>query len=428
MLKIVIVCWYDREWYIETPNCINTARDTFIAKNIDTVLFPFLQIKLSRNDYIDYLNTFLKEKNPDIVLWWNWSNITLQEMEIVRKKNSKRVFMIYNWDDPPCWENNDLEIMKYFDISFSSCISTLDRYKKHGVKICKYLLPGFSPMTHYYEKNKDYECDVSFVCTNLYEKHNTLINRKKMCIDLENDESINFHLYGPEFLKEIAPKSYRGSVEHEINRLVFSNSKININVHIDSSSDGYLNERSIIIPGCGGLMLIDDVKGLEKNFIQDKECIVIKNQDTIIEQIKDILDNYQKNEKIKYAGYEKVIKNHLFDKWCDFIINTYNEFIIKKIIINNVNINKNELIKEREKNKQHKVIWILSDDILDIKYSKAKSIMTIIRTYVCNYGDTIKFLSCDDKIKEKYAMLICECDYDSLEKKYKLENDNSIIT
>jgi hypothetical protein len=63
MLKIVIVCWYEREWYIETPNCINTARDTFIAKNIDTVLFPFLQIKLSRNDYIDYLNTFLKEKN-----------------------------------------------------------------------------------------------------------------------------------------------------------------------------------------------------------------------------------------------------------------------------------------------------------------------------------------------------------------------------
>ena len=175
-------------------------------------------------------------------------------------------------------------------------------------------------------------------------------------------------------------------------------------------------------------MLIDDVRGLEKNFIQDKECIVIKNQDTIIEQIKEILDNYQKNEKIKYAGYEKVIKNHTFDKWCDFIINTYNEFITKKIILNNININKNELIKEREKNKKHKVLWILSGDVLDIEYSKAKSIMAIIRTYVCNYGDSIKFLNCDDKIKQKYAMLICECDYDSLEKKYKLENDNSIIT
>jgi len=423
MFKLIIICWYEREWTPETPNCVNCARDTFNAKNISTLIFPFLQIKLSRNDYIDYLNSFLKEHNPDAILWWNWRDITDDEMIIVKNKNSKRVFMMYNWDDPPCWVNNNLNIVKNFDIVFSSCISTLEKYTALGVSVCKYLLPAFSPMTHYYENNKDYACDVSFVCTNLYENMGTLIDRKKMCVDLENDENINFHLYGSEFLKNIAPKSYKGPIEAEKNRLVFSNSKINLNVHIISNEDGYLNERSIIIPACNGLMLIDNVCGLEKNFIANNECLIIKNNEELISQIKEILANYNNYENIKYNGYEKVIKNHTFDKWCDFIIHTYNDFIMKKIVLNNINLNKNDIIKEREKYKKHKVLWILSSDILEIEYSKIKSIMAIIRTYICNYNDKIKFITCNEIIKEQYSLFMCNCEYNNLDDKYKFYNN-----
>jgi len=246
--RIIIVCWYKSN---NNFNCIEIVKNIFIDKGFEVECYPFMQIKNNNRNHINIFDKALKDFDPKYVLFWNWASITGDELKYIKNNNYERVFMVYNWDDPHCW-NRNLDYMKYFDISYSSCLGTLNNYKNLGVKVSRYLLPGYSNLSHYYDKDNKYRCDVSFMCTNLYGKNqkdydkNILVDRKSLIIKLEEHPNIDFNIYGPKFLKDIAPKSYRGFIGYEKNRLVFSNSKININVH-GANDDGYLNERAITI-------------------------------------------------------------------------------------------------------------------------------------------------------------------------------------
>lgn len=291
--KIIIICWFDSN---NKYNCIEIVKNILNNLDYDVELFPFMQIKNNNKNYLELFDNKITNFDPKYLLFWNWASISGEELKYIKNRHYERIFMIYNWDDPHCW-NKNLDHFKYYDISFSTCLETLNKYKSLGIKICKYLLPGYSPLIHYNDLDDKYKCDISFICTNLYENtqddydEKILINRKDLIIALDKDPKIKFNFYGPEKFKHLVPSSYKGFIPHDKNRLVFSNSKINLNIH-GSNGTGYLNERTILIMGSGGLMLIDNVKGIDKNLIDGKTCIIIKNPniESILNQIHEILD------------------------------------------------------------------------------------------------------------------------------------------
>ena len=198
-------------------------------------------------------------------------------------------------------------------------------YENNGTKLAVWLIPGFSPLSHYKKEPIDkFKCDVSIVATQLYDINkfpDQIITRKKMIDDIIEDGTIDFKLYGPKKFELLYPKHYSGYIRYEETGDVFNSSCINISTHIITNRKGYINERCVLITGSGGLLFVDDVKGIEDVFVPDNECVIIK-KDGYINQIKDLLKDKKRCEEIKENGQLKSLNNYTWSHWAKKIVDT----------------------------------------------------------------------------------------------------------
>lgn len=309
MKKILIVSYYHLK---ESLLC---ASESFINLGYDICNFPLFQYAYDKNDKrLDYLELFLEtieKEEPNIILWW-FFGISANDIQYIYNKNANLYHILYNWDDPFCWNSSEFpKKCKNFDLVISSCFETQSNYLKSNVKKVIYSLPPYSPSIYFPIDDIKYECDISFCITNLYESEGTypnqFINRKYIIDTLYNSDLI-FHLYGPNYLRDLYPKSYKGYVKHDNLSDIFHKSRINLSTHIVSGKSGYLNERSILILASGGLLLVEPNDILKNN----ENCVFL--EEDFIEQIKGILNNYDDYEEIKQNGIEFVKEMH-WDNW-----------------------------------------------------------------------------------------------------------------
>jgi hypothetical protein len=283
--------------------------------------------KLANGEEFNYrYSTVASGNKSNVILWW-YFNI---DESFIRetKSGTDSIHIFYSWDDPYRLENEDLNPKyKHLDICFTCCAKSTKYYTMSGCPNAYYLAPGFDPNIHKpsTEEVEKYSCDVSIVCTNLYdfddENH---INRKKFLNKIVEDGSIKLYIYGPEYLKELYPDQYRGFISFKDSHKVFSHSKINLNTHIRKNGNMYINERTNQILGSKGLLYIDGINGLEHILDIREECVVINENDPI-KQIRHILDNYELYEKVKKNGYQKAIKHNTWDVFASNI----NQILLK---------------------------------------------------------------------------------------------------
>lgn len=308
-MNILLIVWFD-----------SPRAQTIIAKNgfeklghkID--MYGLLDHDKNREKIVDKVNIF----KPDIVLVWN-RGMKENLYKLIRDK-VKRI-ILFNWDDPhSCTEKNNTDFiscMKYIDKAYSCCLETKNIYLNNKCKEWQYLLPMYSEKFHYYDYDEKYKCDISFVCTNLYDDfENQPMRRRELINLLYKNEDIVFHLYAPPHIGKLYPRCYKGEISYEINRKVFSSSKINISTHC-TNGECYVNERVITVLASGGLLLVDNVKGINKLF--GDCCIIMDDLDNVIEQIRNILNNYDKCENLKKKGLE-VVKKYYVDEWCKTLL------------------------------------------------------------------------------------------------------------
>lgn len=332
MSNICFVSYYElKEALLEAANSLKKIG----YKIFDFPMFKYVHdINDKRSDYSDYFISYLIENKINIVLWW-FIDIDTDKFKIIKDKTSIECpnikYILFNWDDPFNWDNCDLAgKASYFDYVFITCKETLEKYKSFGSKNTYYLLPGFSPKIHDTIKYFDltnyhkYSCDISFCCTNLYADpiyDKQYISRKRLIDDIydnQNKYDYKFNLYGPDFLQKIYPDSYKSFITYDQSSKIFYYSKINLCTHVISNMDGYVNERVILIGGSGGLLLVDNIKGINKIFDTDKEIIII-DKNNYIEQIKNILDNYDQYINHRQNLYKKCHEQFTYDHWASFI-------------------------------------------------------------------------------------------------------------
>ena len=269
--------------------------------------------------HVDLIAKDLEEQNPDVILWWRAETLKASELGLMRKK-FKQGFAFFSWDDPYQWEDPINQIDKkcpFLDVVFTCCQGSRAMYKRFGAKQVFYCLPGFDKEIHYPDYDENYKCDISLVCTNLYDKIQTRephISRRAL-IDkiLEQIPGVDLRLYGPAGFSEIYPQHYRGWVPFDQSRKVFSSSKINLNSHICPYAFMYLNERTTQILGSGGLLFVDAVNGIDKIF-KNNECVVM-DPNNFTDQLKHILFNYAPYEEMRKRGLEKALQDLSWDSW-----------------------------------------------------------------------------------------------------------------
>ena len=278
-------------------------------------------------EHVDKILEDLKDQKPELILWWRAETLNPLELRKVRNEIEGK-FILYSWDDPFQWEKHmDMSgKCKSLDIAFTCCMDSIKNYESNGCRGV-YCPPGFDPSVHYSDFDEEYACDISLVCTNLY--HGTYltkfphVSRKDLCDwIIDRFPNFDFRIYGVEDLGKLYPKYYRGWLDFEKTRKVFSSSKINLCTHIRPDGDMYINERVCQVLGSGGLLMVDGVRGIEKVLQPNKECVImdLRSQQTFLEQIKNIVTRYETFEYIKDYGLKKALKDFTWDNWAKTII------------------------------------------------------------------------------------------------------------
>lgn len=322
-IKIMIVSYY------ELKESLESAAKSLEKQNNKVTHYPLLKkIKeLGDNDkLVEDMNKEIEIKKPNIILWW-YFNLKTENMKKIIENNKNVYNILFNWDEPYIWNINDIENKaKLIDCAFISCEETIEKWKKYGTKEVYCLYPGYDPGKHYpiliddENKKGEYECDISICLTNLYENNDIYpeqyINRMKLVNKIYNNQKkygYKMNIYGPINLEKIYPKSYKKFANYEETNLIYNYSKINISTHVQCNKKGYLNERVFLILGSGGLLFVDKIKGMEKVLNNNQNCVIIEKNNEI-EQIKNILDNYEDQEIKKYNGHQ-TSKKYTWNKW-----------------------------------------------------------------------------------------------------------------
>ena len=328
MKKVLITAYY------ELKESILLASEALKNTGLDVISFPLYKYYADINDkddnYVNIFNNFINKEKPDVILWWYFSIPTNDLEKIVTEHKKIKQFM-FNWDEPYNWALCDIKNKaKFFDCVFITAAEKINNYIQNGTKKAIVLYPGYDTKVHHIiiddndDIKKKYTCDISICCTNLYEDLDKFpdqyIVRKNLVDDLyDNQEKYDyiFHIYGPKKFEKMYPNSYKGFINYYDTNYLFNYSKINICTHVQQGANKYLNERVNMILGSGGLLAVDKVNGIDKIFDVQKECVIL-TQNNYIEQLVEILKNYDGYYLTRFNGKQKSLE-YTWDKWASII-------------------------------------------------------------------------------------------------------------
>ena len=329
-MKILITCYYE---LVEALEC---AANSLRKLGYEVVGYPLYKYYNDLHDkdpnYVQNFIKYIQNNNIDIILWWYFS-IPTAAMKTIVINNPKIKNIMFNWDEPYNWAACDIQNKaKLFDCVFVTSAEKLDDYIQYGSGKAVLQYPGYSEDLYniIIEENESdktkYECDISICCTNLYDNDNLYpnqyIKRKELVDKLYDGQKVygyKFHIYGPDKFKNMYPESYKGYVKYYDTNKLFNYSKINICTHVQCNTYKYINERVVLILGSGGLLLVDKVDGIDEILVPNKECVIL-DKDNYMNQILNILNNYDNYYIIRHNGKEKS-KLFTWDEWSKNISN-----------------------------------------------------------------------------------------------------------
>jgi hypothetical protein len=350
-MKLLLITYYgERDSLLYAANSLRKI-------GYDVINYPLFQYSEDTHskldNYLQHFDTFINDENPSVILWWYLPNVDC--LKHIYNLHKDRLHTMFNWDDPFVWDiQTHTKIdkkSKFFDIAFISCEHSINNYISNGTPEAYRLYPGYDPSVNFPKNNTEFKYDVSIGITNLYEDKNfykdQIINRKEFIDNLTSITNLKIAIYGPEKLRSLYPNNYIGFVNYDKLNDVFNDSKLNISLHV-CNKDKYINERTILILGSGGLLFVDPVIGIQET-LKDS-CIYIE-KDSYIQQIQHIINNYDSFQDIKLKGHT-TSKQFTWDKWAEF----YNEKIKCNYKYNNLHHFTKKKISSLTLDK-HKLTW-----------------------------------------------------------------------
>jgi hypothetical protein len=309
--------------------------------NYKIFFFPYLSYIMDKIvDRDELLTIYIKSNNINICLWWNNSIKYENYYTVINKLKDIHIKnYFFNWDpflynykkyNSIIWKERIEDKEKIYPLMnhVFSCFEKEISYFKNIIQI-SYVPPGFDKNISKYIFDKDYECDISIICTNFYSNKNefldetTNITRYEIVNKLyENRSKFKFHIYGPENFKNIYPECYKGFIKYQECNKVFSNSKINLSIHPLiyelnnlNSKEEYFSERVPQILGSKGLLMTNSY--FSDKLISNKDYIYINNDMDWYSKILDIIENSDSYDNIRNNGFNKGILYYQWDNWAN---------------------------------------------------------------------------------------------------------------
>ena len=102
---------------------------------------------------------------------------------------------------------------------------------------------------------------------------------------------------------------------------IYNQTKISLDLSLASKGSGIfaVKGRDFEVTGCGSLLLTQDFEEIAEYFIPGEEIITYQDANDAYEKIKYYLANEDEREKIAKKGYERVLREHTWEKRFSYI-------------------------------------------------------------------------------------------------------------
>ena len=115
---------------------------------------------------------------------------------------------------------------------------------------------------------------------------------------------------------------------------IYNQTKISLDLSLASKGKDIIavKGRDFEVTGCGGLLLTQDAEEIAEYFIPGEEIITYQDANDATEKIKYYLANEDEREKIAKRGYERVLREHTWEKRFSYIFSQVNDELLESII------------------------------------------------------------------------------------------------
>lgn len=206
------------------------------------------------------------------------------------------------------------------------------------------ILLAANKKTYFYDYNKEYQTDISFVGNNLpdkqkfFQEHLFPLSKKYDVRIYGNDWSLlsktkgYFQKAGQYFNINFLKHVRNVSLPENDERKVYSSSTISLNIHEEHQREFGcdFNERTFKIIASGGFEICDNVKALRKYFTE-KELVIGENTKDWFEKIDFFIKNPEKRLPIIKAGKQNVLEKHTYHNRANQFVDLYNKFMQGKL-------------------------------------------------------------------------------------------------
>lgn len=124
----------------------------------------------------------------------------------------------------------------------------------------------------------------------------------------------------------IFASSWQGGLPLEDMPLVYTNSKVNLNVHIpEHNYFGTINGRVFNVLACGGFLISDTSWAIQETF--GDSVVLSEEGDDLVDKLTYYLENKQERDKKAGEGQKIVLENHTYEKRIETVLEYFKEIL-----------------------------------------------------------------------------------------------------
>lgn len=290
---------------------------------------------LQENKPFESLMELIKDFTPDLILILKGIGIQEEWIDAIKRENIITILWYPDVDYKiPEWI---IPVARKVDFFFTMAEGWIEDWKKAGVKHIAWLSQGFEPLFYFHngitpsERNL-YQSDISFIgnidSTKLY-----LPRRDRILRIIKEGYQVKW--WGPRLGKKPINipvifsklgRSYGGrSVYFQDFAKVVQCSKIFIAFDAVPQLRKSMSERTYTAIGCGAFYLCQYVEGIEEVFMPDKEIVIFKDDEEMIEKIKYYLPLEDKRREIAENGQKRVLTEYTYQHRLREMVNILKE-------------------------------------------------------------------------------------------------------
>lgn len=250
----------------------------------------------------------VKEHKPDVIIF-NSGGLCMKETLIAQLHQQKITTVGISLSDPDVFPYNGRIYASDFSVFYTnSKYSYTEQYDRSKVNIR--LLPFAASLSHhYYMPSVKRQYDVIVVGHARKERSSIVSNLEKIC---------NLGLYGSGWNKSL------GVVNGEAHVKAINSGKMYLS--FSQTMAGYENIKVGLFEAmaCNQVVITSYMEELQDYFEIGKEILCYKSEEELIDIVKYYLSHDQEREKIRAAGYQRLLNDHTYQKrWKEVLRDIY---------------------------------------------------------------------------------------------------------